>query len=343
MSTINDVAKRAGVSIKTVSRILNNEPHVRPRLRDKVIEAVRALDYRPNQAARQLAGNRSFLIAFLYDRDQINPSPDYAAGVQSGAALRCRERGYHLIVEPIYTGSTEIDDIVQRMVGALHPDGIILTPPLSDWLPILNAAEASRVPLARIAGGLEGYGHCIAIDEREVSKALVTHFIKAGHRRIGIIKPPLDHLVAQSRVDGYYDALAAAGISRDPRLAAEGLFFPESGYSAARELLSQPNPPTAIFATNDAMALAAMQAARDMGLRLPEDLAIAGFDDSLAGRTSSPSLTTVHQPIEAMGRIAIDLLIDGSLPNEPLPNHELIIRNSSIPSQGAQGSPSGSK
>lgn len=331
MTTISDVAKRAGVSIKTVSRVLNNEPHVRPRLRDKVIDAARALDYRPNQAARQLAGSRSFLLAFLYDCTLINPSPDYAAGVQSGAALRCRERGYHLVVEPIDTSIAGIDDILQRLVGALHPDGIILTPPLSDWLPILRAAEVARVPIARIAAGLEGYGRRILIDEREVSSTLVTHLIEAGHRRIGIIKPHPDHLAAQARFIGYCEALTAAGLPWDPALAAEGLFDPESGYHAAQVLLSRTDPPTAIFAANDAMALAAMQAARDMGLHLPSDLAVAGFDDSLAGRTSWPSLTTVRQPIEAMGRVAVDLLIDGCPPKEPLPNHQLIVRASTAP------------
>ena len=304
MPTIMDVAERAGVSMKTVSRVLNREDHVRPALRERVEAAVRELGYRPNLAARQLAGNRSFIIAYPFN----NPSAAYITDVLMGAARACRDKGYHLVSEPV-----ELDDsatfIVERLITTLRPDGIILTPPLCDMPAILACVARFNVPLVSIAGGLDIYGQSIAIDDRDISEAMVRHLVEQGHRRIAFIRPHPDHSLAQSRYQGYCDGLAAAGIAIDQDLIQPGFFDVESGAQAARVLLDLPNPPSAIFASNDDMALGALRVAHSRNLEIPGAVALAGFDDSSAGLLAWPMLTTVRQPMQKLGASAALMLL----------------------------------
>jgi LacI family transcriptional regulator len=320
--TILDVAHHAGVSMKTVSRVLNGEAHVRQALRDKVNQSVQALGYRPNLAARQLAGQRSFIIAYPFN----NPSPAYITDVLMGAAHACRDRGYHLVSEPVDLDERMLP-VIERLVATLRPDGMILTPPLCDIPAVVEQVERLKVPLVRIAGGLDLYGEVIQVDDRSISEQLVAHLIAEGHRRIGFISPHPDHAAAQSRHHGYLDALAAAGIDADPALIRPGRFDLKSGAEAARSLLDLAGRPTAIFAANDYMALGALQVARSRGLDIPGDVAIAGFDDSPGSRLSYPALTTVRQPTEALGACAAAMLL-GDPAGGPDLRHQLIIRGS---------------
>lgn len=327
MATINDVAALAGVSIKSVSRVLNNEPHVRDNLREQVLKAATELGYRPNQAARRMAGKRSFLIAFLYR----NPDPPYVAGVQSGAAQYCREHGYHLVVEPVPLQKAELEDVVLRLVQTLAPDGIFVVPPLAHNENLLDLMERLKVPLIRIDGLQERTGTNIVIDDFEPAREVTRHLIELGHRRIGFIQPHPGHLTAAARYDGYRNALEEAGLKLDPALVVEGQFTFDSGYQAARILLMQPSRPTAIFAANDEMALGAVAAARELGITLPDDLSVAGFDDIPAASTNWPSLTTVHQPFGSYGAAAAAMAIEGKLPEDIDLRNPLVIRSSTAP------------
>lgn len=328
MTTIVDVAHHAGVSIKTVSRVLNGEPHVRPAMRERVEAAARELGYRPNLAARQLAGHKSYIIAYPFN----NPSPAYITEVMMGAAGACRDRGYHLVSEPV-----EDDDsaatVMDRLMSTLRPDGVIVTPPLADDPDFLALMAGHNVPLIRIAGQAEGYGRTIQIDDRGVSADMVRHLVALGHRRIGFIRPHPDHLAAQSRVEGYLDGLGEAGIAVDQALIRPGDFTVESGMAAAAALLDLSTPPTAIFAANDYMALGAMRVAHERGLSIPGQVAIAGFDDTPSSRLSWPPLTTIRQPARLLGETATLMLMHDESDGAAI-HHELVIRGSTAPQTG---------
>ena len=327
MPTIYDVAKRAGVSLKTVSRVLNDEPHVRDNLRERVLAAVKELDYRPSQAARRMAGSRSYLIAFPYN----NPSPAYITGILSGAAIRCRESGYHLVVEPISLDDGLIGDVMRRLVHTLAPDAVFVTPPLSDNAEFLTVVGGLSTPIIRIAGVEEGPGINIVMDERVPAYEMTRHLIEIGHRRIGMIRPHPDHLSAASRYDGYVQAMTEAGLKIEPQYVVQGYFSFNSGQEAGRQLLQLEHPPTAIFATNDDMALGVMAVAHKLGLKPPEDLSIAGFDDIPATRTCWPSMTTIQQPLESLGAAAAEAGITGKLATDISLDYALILRESTRP------------
>ena len=311
MTSIHDVAALARVSIKTVSRVVNKAPNVSAELRARVQQAIDQLGYRPNQSARRLAGGRSFMIAFLYN----NPAPGYVSRIQMGAAWRCRDLGYHLVVEPISAGAEERFDVLDRLVAALRPDGVLLVPPLSDDAKLLARLEQMRLPCARIAGSTIGNGFNIHTPEHAAGRMVADHLVALGHRRFGVITPPPGHESAARRVDGFREGLDAAGVSLDAVTLIQGRFDFASGLETGETLLLRADRPTAIFATNDEMALGVLTLAHDLGLRVPEDLSVAGFDDTPASRTSWPPLTTVRQPLDHMGRAAIDALING--PGEP--------------------------
>jgi len=327
LATIHDVAERAGVSIKTVSRVLNNEPHVRPNMRAKVEAAARALDYRPNQAARRLAGGRSFLIAHLYD----NPSPNYIAAIHAGAARRCRELGYHLVIEPVESHGRDILGLIHRLVATLAPDGVILTPPLSDDPAITGEFERLGTPVVNIAAIGGDHNARIFMDERSAGRAVTEYLLSIGHRRIGIVRGHPEHRAAGARFDGYSDALGAAGIRLDAQLITQGFFDLQSGIEAGRSLLGRQSRPTAIFATNDEMAVGVVMAARELGLDVPHDVSVAGFDDTPMSRLIWPPLTTVRQPLEEMGSQSVDVLVEQRHRAELELSFELIVRNSTMP------------
>jgi len=328
LATIEDVARHAGVSMKTVSRVLNNEPHVREELRKRVQGAAAALNYLPNQAARRLAGKRSFLIAYLYD----NPNPAYVFAVQAGAARRCRELGCHLVVEPINSRSETSSDVIHRLMVMLAPDGIILTPPLSDNADLVAALKRQNVRVARIAGAVPGNDIRIFMDEQGAGRSVTAHLLSLGHRRIGIIRGHPEHSAAAKRLDGYREALTAAGVRFDAKLVAQGYFDLQSGVEAGRKLLSMRERPTAVFATNDEMALGVVIAAREQGISVPQDLSLAGFDDIPLSRQIWPALTTIRQPLEEMGWSAVEALLNGkSVKAEIELPFELKVRASTAP------------
>ncbi|AGH49910.1 MULTISPECIES: LacI family DNA-binding transcriptional regulator [Sphingomonadales] len=314
-ATIVDVAREAEVSIKTVSRVFNDAPNVRPHTRDRVVKAATALNYQPNVVAQGLVGRRSYLLGLFYE----NPSPNYVVELQRGAVDRLRGERYRLIVLPVEQVAQVADNILS-FVRSAALDGIILTPPASDHPAILEHLSAARFPFVRIAPTRSPEIQPRNItDDVAAARAMTEYLISLGHRRIGVIKGDPSHPSSEARLLGFSLALASAHLP--PRLddIDQGMFTFESGFEAARRLLARKDRPTAIFAQNDDMAAGAIMAAHDLGIDVPGELSIAGFDDSAIANIVWPRITTIHQPVFDMARSATDTLL-AMLEKNPYPD-----------------------
>ena len=304
--TIKDVAQVAGVSFKTVSRVLNDEPNVRGELRERVRAAVAELGYVPNVAARDLAGGRSFLIGLMFD----NPSESYISKIQTGAIARCRATGYYLIVEPL-EASDDVGRTLDPILSRLRVEGLILTPPICDNPQVLDAIERAGVRYVRIAPDHDAdRAPCVAMDDAQAAFEMTRYLLDLGHRRVGFIKGHPDHGATPRRLEGFLRAMGEAGLEVPHPHIQPGAFSFQSGMAAAERLLEEDQRPTAIFASNDDMALGAMWAALHAGLSVPGDISIAGFDDSELAQMAWPPLTTIRQPIAEMSAAAVDILIE---------------------------------
>jgi LacI family transcriptional regulator len=303
---IEDVAVAAGVSMKTVSRVLNNEPNVREDTRRRVQEMVARLQYKPNLSARSLAGQRSYVVALVYN----NPSRNYLMEIQSGMLEACSAHNYHLVLAPIGSGKQRAAADIKGLFQHSAPDGVVLIPPLTDDKVVLAYLEQQALPFACIAPRDQHRRIGVFMDESAAVRELIAHLIALGHRRIGHIKGPPAHGACHWRYNGYRDALREAGIGYDPALVVEGEFVFESGRRGADWLLDLPDPPTAIFAANDDMAAGVIRVAGERGLAVPRDLSVCGFDDTPIARHIFPALTTIRQPTSDMGRLATLELLD---------------------------------
>lgn len=332
--TITDVARIAGVSIKTVSRVMNKEPGVHIETREHVLKVVAQMKYRPKLSARSLAGARSFLIGLLY----YDPSAAFISGVQQGATLRCREAGYHLVVESLRDHAPDVGLQVDQMISALRPDGMILTPPLCDDPHVLQAMRDSGTPCVLLSPERDREGiPSVRMNDVLAAEQITEHLISLGHKKIGFVKGPVDQAASALRYKGFSRAMKAHGLVVEKDFVYTGDFKFHSGVEGANKMLSKRARPTALFASNDDMALGVLAAAQSLGMVVPEDLSIAGFDDSLAASLVWPQLTTVRQPTSAMARVAVEMLIapnrllDGEAEPTPLHTvlgHEIVIRQS---------------
>ena len=325
MTTIVDVAKRAGVSFKTVSRVLNGEAGVRPATKEKVLKAASELNYKINASARNLRSKRQHLIALLIN----NPSRNYSQDVQFGAMIGCQNAGFNLIVENPFD-----EESLSRLTDQTGILGVILTPPQSDDVGLIEKLIEAELPFVRVGTELDIEGSArIGIDDRQAAFDITNHLISLGHNSIALINGPPTHSVCQRRKQGYYDALEAANISIDRKLVATGDFTYASGMEHTETLLNSSRRPTAIFACNDEMAAGALAAAYKLNIRVPEQLSVVGFDDSAIARVIYPSLTTVHQSTREMAQRAIEILDminkSGGEGLDPiLLPHQLIVRDS---------------
>lgn len=330
-TTIVDVSRQAGVSTKTVSRVLNGEPHVTEDVKRRVKAAAEALNYHPNMLARALVQRRSHLIGLVYE----NPSPSYVVDLQMGVLHRLRDERYRLVVIPISSVAEREGEVVGLLRSAAL-DGVVLAPPASDSERILDDLAAAGIRCARIAPTrmLEAAPSNL-IDDVTAAREIAAHLIELGHRDIAIIKGDPSHASAQARLIGYSQAFHAAGLAMPLDRIEQGLFTHDSGYAAAVRLLSRTDRPTAILAQNDDMAVGALIAAREAGLSVPDDLSIAGFDDSEVARIAWPAITTVRQPVFDMAVAAADMVIaqlEGTAVEMRHDHcHELIIRQSTGP------------
>jgi LacI family transcriptional regulator len=330
-ASIYDVAKRAGVSIKTVSRVVNRQSNVSEETRKRVLEVVHALSYRPNVFARGLASERSFLIGLLYD----NPSASYIAALQLGVLSRCRDEGYHMIVESLDAQNPNLGHQVHSLVTESVLHGVILTPPLCDMPGAIEALNRAHTPFVRIAPEKPLAGSSdVRIDDHKAAYDMTAYLIGLGHRRIGFIKGHPDHGAANARFEGYRAALAHAGLPLIEELCVQGFFSYQSGMEAGERLLLLKKRPTAIFAGNDDMAAAVLAASQRFNLKIPGQLSVAGFDDSLVAQVVWPRLTTCRQPIKEMAEAAVSMLIQRGPEAGPFKrrlSHELVVRESTAP------------
>ena len=304
--TINSVASHAGVSKKTVSRVLNNEPNVSAATREKVLAVFKELDYTPNPIARGLAQNRSFIIGCLYD----NPSKSYITRVQTGALAACQENNYNLLIHPCELRGEALINNIEQLLQSSRLDGLVLTPPFCDFSELVDFLKSKKIPYARVASAiLEDDSISVTSNDEQGAFEITEHLINLGHTSIAFIKGHPDHSATQQRFKGYRRALATHGIEFNERLVEEGNFSYHSGVDSARSILDLSPRPTAVFASNDYMAAAVLKLATQSKLNVPEDISIAGFDNAPIARHIWPGLTTIAQPVEEMTRQAVEQLI----------------------------------
>lgn len=307
-ATIRDVAAQARVSIKTVSRVINNVKTVKSHTRERVMRVIRKLDYHPSPSARGLSGSRSYLIGLLYD-----VSCDYyATGVLAGVLEACRSARYQVVMQPCDYKSSSLTDEVANNVRVSRVDGVIVTPPLSDLKHLTALLQQQNVPYVRIAPAKHDEDRfSVFTNDREVCARMTEQLVALGHTRIGFILGNPDHAAVGDRYLGYSDGLRACGLKVDKKLVVQGYNSYGSGVECALRLLREPGDkrPTAIFASTDEMAAGVLAVAHGMGLAVPEDLSVVGFDDVPLASQVWPALTTIRQPIPAMAAQAAQLLL----------------------------------
>lgn len=299
---LEDVARAAGVSPKTVSRVLNDEANVSDATRKRVRAAMESMDYRPLPSARSLAGNRSFLVAMLYDNND-NPASTYLAEIQDGVLEACDTHRYSMMVRPVRVSADDFIRRVDALISDHHPDGVVLTPPITDYAPLIERLRERQVPYASVSPERrDGIG--VAMNEQQAARAIVEYLLELGHRRIAHVMGIPNHGASHWRLAGYREAMAAAGMAEDASLIVQGAFTFGSGVNAARELFALEQRPTAVFSANDDMAAGVMWAASEYRIKVPDDLSVCGFDDIPLASQLWPALTTIRQPSREMGKLA---------------------------------------
>ena len=310
--TIFDVAKVAGVSIKTVSRVVNREPNVRDSTRERVEEAIAVLKYRPDQSARNLASHRSHLIGLVYDDPAAYemPSGGYILDLQQGALKACKAALSELLIHPCDFRKKNVAVELKSFIEETRLSGIILAAPLSNMPKIVRAIKATGTPFVRLSPG-NGKQFSVSTNDREVCAEMTRYLAELGHRRIAFISGDPQHQAVANRLLGYQDGMRDSGLKAARKLVAAGDNSFGSGMRCAEELLAQKPAPTAIFAANDDMAAGVIRAANRLGVDIPEQLSVAGFDDIALARQVDPALTTVRQPLVEMAARAATILTRG--------------------------------
>lgn len=312
--TIKHVAADAGVSLQTVSRVINDAPNVRPEMTERVKASIEKLGYIPSIAAQRMSGTRSYLILALNDRArtiadwQARRGADWVDQMLLGGMLKCAEHGYRMIFELVDTHNDHVTRELNAALVALQPDGVILTPPDSDNPLITGLLNERAIPFARIGSLGKGGGIPLIMGDEDAAAMAVRHLADLGHRRIGFIKGADEYALSNWRKDGWRAAMTAAGLPLDG-LCQQGDFSFASGHAAAAALLALPDRATAIIASNDQMAMGAVEAAAEAGLEIPHDLSLISFDNTPMVALGQPSLTAIDQPIAETVARAVELLI----------------------------------
>ncbi len=304
--TIADVAREAGFSPMTVSRVINGEKNVRESTREAILETIARLNYSPNLAARTLAGAEQIRIGLLYS----NPSAAYLSRYLLGSLEQARLSHVQLVIEKCDVGDAE-EILAVRELVASGVDGVIISPPLCDSLKIIEQLELSGVPSVLIANWRPPAGvSVVRIDDHEAASAMTRHIAELGHKRIGFIIGNPTHKASEQRLNGFLATMNALKLDVPDTLIVQGQFTYRSGLAAAEKLLDLADPPTAIFASNDDMAAAAIAVAHRRHLDVPRDLTVCGFDDTDFAQSIWPELTTIHQPIAEMSRTAVRMVVE---------------------------------
>ena len=302
--TIRDIAREAGLSVATISRVLNGQPDVAPETRESVLRLVRERGYSINRSARALSGARTGLVGVTLPH--IHAS--YFATLASSVAEALYEHDMRAILCPTLHQHDREVGLLERLMGGTTDGAVLMLP--SESNEELHALEESGYPFVVLdpKTPLDAGIASVSAANTPGAVSATEHLLALGHRRIGAITGPAGWCATEERLVGYRAALAGAGVPPDRALEVESDFEIEGGIRAAARLLDGPDPPTAIFAFNDNLAVGAMRAARERGLRLPQDLSVVGFDDSDLAPFVSPALTTVRLPLGEMGRMAVSLL-----------------------------------
>lgn len=313
--TIDDVARHSGVGRTTVSRVLNGGPNVRDEVRARVLKSMEALDYRANPQARSLAGGGSRMLALILASDlEAEPNSFYASALELGALRECLTLGYQLLTRHVPQQSPDRRQQVLELMTTQRCQGLILTPPFADDVVLIEQIRTSGCEVVTISPG--GPGRAVAdgvgIDDEAGGYDIARHLLDLGHRRFAFINGIEGHLSAEHRFDGLKRALAERGLDPGDVVVVRGDFTFRSGSVLTARLLDLPHPPTALVCANDDMAAGALSVAHGRGLDVPGQLSITGFDDTPVSEIVWPPLTTVHQPLKAMGREAV-LVLAGRL------------------------------
>ena len=299
--TITQVAEAAGVSIRTVSRVLNDSPKVAAEVRERIKATIETLGFRPSSRARALAFGRSSLIGVIQD----DPNAHVIGVLQRGIVEVCAAKGYELVVHPAKFGHPELMPSIEDFARRSRIDGLIVLPPISEASSIPMALSQLGVPTVGIASvRVPGYPAALVSCERDATALLADHLVALGHRRIAIVTGPMRFRSAAERLIGFQSALSAHGVVLPAEYIREGDYGFASGLNAGGALLGLRDPPTAVFAGNDIMAAGVMKAANQAGVAVPARLSVVGFDDSDIAGMVTPALSTIRRPLAEMARSA---------------------------------------
>jgi DNA-binding LacI/PurR family transcriptional regulator len=333
MTTLAKVAKRAGVSIATVSKVLSNTPYFTEKTRQKVMQAVEELGYVPNLAARALSSGKTHIIAviFPYVFDTIFTDP-LVQHILEGVEAECSERGYHVLVKTPRISPDGPDEPYLHLLQSGYIEGIVAL----DNVPITSVLAPARArDIPAVAIGYQEHPFFIHSNDGQGGRLLMRHVLELGHRHIGIITIPEEmNFSIMRRIDGLRLEAEAFQIDFEAIPQYAGDFSIHSGEICVQQLLTEHPQITAIICLNDRMALGAMHQARQMGWSIPDDLTIVGYDDILGAQYSIPPLTTINQQAPQLGRVATHMLFEVLNGEEPAPvilPTELIVRESSAP------------
>lgn len=311
--TINDVARIAGVSKKTVSRVINRSPLLNDDTRKKVEDVIGQLGYVPNPQARALALRRNFLVGLVHD----NPNAQTVMNVQQGMLEAIHDSEFEMVVRPVDRGSATMLEDLRLFLERQRLFGVLLMPPISENDAVAKLCSNLGCRYVRMGSAeLDTPEHMVASNDREAVREATQYLIAQGHRRIGLIAGPHGFRSARERRLGFEEAMRDAGISLPRSMIAEGNYTFESGLIAAERLLDVVPRPTAIFSSNDEMAAGVIHAACQRGMVVPRDLSVIGFDDTPIAAHMWPPLTTVRWPIASMARSAALKLITGIADND---------------------------
>ena len=336
-ANINDVARLANVSIKTVSRVLNHEPKVRKATQERIREAMETLKYRPNSSARRLAGKRSYLLGLLYD----DRSANYVTNIQAGVLEACKKDHYDVLIYPCRHSDPSLLADIADLVSGGRVDGLLLTPPISDVASVrqlVRKLEAPNVVIALAQMGASKW--TVDTNDREVCAEMVGYLAGLGHKRIAFVLGHPDHIAVSQRFEGYKDGMRENGLKVLKSYCEQGYNSFDSGAECGRRLFQRKQRPTAIFCANDEMAAGVKKVAHELGISIPGALSIVGFDDIPLANQLYPPLTTIRQPTRNMAKLAAELLImrlRGESPEgiKRVLKSELIIRDSTGPVPGS--------
>ena len=329
--TINDIARLAGVSKKTVSRVINASPYVQKETRERIEAVIAEHGYAPDPQARGLAFRRSFLVGLVYD----NPNPQYVVNMQLGLLDGMKESGFELVVHPCDRSSPTFLADLRGFIERQRLYGVVLTPSVSEDDRVAAILADIGCEYVRIASvPVDTVEHMIETQDRIGGEAAAKHLAALGHRHRAFISGPPSFRSSKERREGFETGLHACGLSLAKEDILEGAYTFESGLACAAEILGREARPTAIFAGNDEMAAGVIHAARQVGVNVPEDISVVGFDDFEIAQRLWPSLTTVRAPTREIGRLAAERLLgldegDGRNMSDRLPS--LVVRQSTGP------------